>query len=83
MDLLLPPPAKNAKGQVEVPKLEIKKDSKGMVVVQGATVVEVGVWVCAPLCKYCVALAASLRQQCLFAWKCVTLDYGCLVLTRL
>jgi len=41
MDLLLPPQPKNKKGEVEVPKLEIKKDPKGMVVVQGATVVEV------------------------------------------
>jgi len=44
MDLLLPPQPKNKKGEVEVPKLEIKKDPKGMVVVQGATVVEVRVW---------------------------------------
>jgi len=56
MDLLLPPPAKNKKGEYEVPKLEIKKDPKGMVVVQGATLVEVGVFiwvrmcVCVPAC---------------------------------
>jgi len=42
MDLLLPSAQRNPKtGLVEVPKLEIKKDQKGMVMVQGATVVEV------------------------------------------
>ncbi len=37
MDLLLPPAFKN-----DPPKLDIKKDQKGMVTVQGATIVEVG-----------------------------------------
>jgi hypothetical protein len=39
MDLLLPPQFKS-----DPPKLEIKKDPKGMVTVQGATIVEV--WPC-------------------------------------
>lgn len=38
MDLLLHPSVK-----ADPPKLEIKKDAKGMVTVQGATVVEVRV----------------------------------------
>lgn len=41
MDLLLPPQPKNNKNVVEIPKLEIKKDQKGMVTVVGATIVEV------------------------------------------
>ncbi|GLI62984.1 hypothetical protein VaNZ11_005841 [Volvox africanus] len=41
-DLLLPPAPKNSRTSiVEVPKLDIKKDPKGMVTVVGATVVEV------------------------------------------
>ncbi|EFJ53111.1 Kar3 member kinesin-like protein [Volvox carteri f. nagariensis] len=41
-DLLLPPAPKNSRLSIaEVPKLDIKKDPKGMVTVVGATVVEV------------------------------------------
>lgn len=43
MDLLLPPAAKGTKNPPEPPKLEIKKDQKGMVTVVGATIVEVSV----------------------------------------
>ncbi len=45
MDMLLPAPAKGAKNTSplpqEPPKLDIKKDPKGMVTVTGATVVQV------------------------------------------
>lgn len=42
MDLLLPPQPKGRSAHgFEVPKLEIKKDPKGLVTVMGATVVEV------------------------------------------
>lgn len=41
VDLLLPAQPKNAGKAAEVPRLEIKKDTKGMVTVMGATVVEV------------------------------------------
>lgn len=41
MDLLLPPTPKSNKNPPDPPKLEIKKDPKGMVTVAGATVVEV------------------------------------------
>ncbi|MEW5314403.1 MAG: hypothetical protein WDW38_005908 [Sanguina aurantia] len=40
-DLLLPPQGKNARGEVVKPKLTIKQDPKGMVVVTGTTVLEV------------------------------------------
>ncbi|GLC77793.1 hypothetical protein PLESTB_000955500 [Pleodorina starrii] len=40
-DLLLPPGPKGSRQPVEAPKLDIKKDPKGMVTVVGATVVEV------------------------------------------
>ncbi|PNW82236.1 hypothetical protein CHLRE_06g278125v5 [Chlamydomonas reinhardtii] len=40
-DLLLPPAPKNQRQPPEPPKLDIKKDPKGMVTVVGATVVEV------------------------------------------
>ncbi|KXZ52314.1 hypothetical protein GPECTOR_10g946 [Gonium pectorale] len=40
-DLLLPPAPKNMRQPPEVPKLDIKKDPKGMVTVVGATIVEV------------------------------------------
>jgi hypothetical protein len=39
-DLLLPPVPKGTR-QYEAPKLDIKKDTKGMVTVVGATIVEV------------------------------------------
>lgn len=39
MDLLLPPAFKS-----DPPKLDIKKDPKGMVTVAGATIVEVRAW---------------------------------------
>ncbi|KAJ9511982.1 hypothetical protein QJQ45_004434 [Haematococcus lacustris] len=42
MDLLLPPQPKGRGGQVaDLPKLDIKKDPKGLVTVAGATIVEV------------------------------------------
>ncbi|KAG2501877.1 hypothetical protein HYH03_000375 [Edaphochlamys debaryana] len=40
-DLLLPPQPKGSRQPVDLPKLDIKKDPKGMVTVVGATVVEV------------------------------------------
>lgn len=40
-DLLLPPAPKNQRQPPDPPKLDIKKDPKGMVTVVGATVVEV------------------------------------------
>lgn len=42
MDMLLPPQGKNKQGlPLDPPKLDIKKDPKGMVTVTGATVVQV------------------------------------------
>lgn len=40
-DLLLPPPRQKNAQPAELPRLEIKKDQKGMVTVMGATVIEV------------------------------------------
>lgn len=58
MDLLLPPAFKN-----DPPKLEIKKDTKGMVTVSGATIVEVG-WVVATVRYGSVGLPGPREQTC-------------------